>query len=114
MQVTIAGAGFDLANLQVFIGALPATSIVATPSSITATAPAGSPGSAEVRVLAGGPTERQTLIDQAVAEGVLIKLNQSKLPGCYLHRSNPNDVARTEQLTFICTRQKEDADFLSL
>jgi phosphoenolpyruvate carboxykinase (GTP) len=28
----------------------------------------------------------------------LIRLNQEKLPGCYLHRSNPNDVARTEQL----------------
>src|SRR5262249_40368639 len=34
---------------------------------------------------------------------VLIALNQDKLPGCYLHRSNPNDVARTEQNTFICT-----------
>ena len=33
----------------------------------------------------------------------LIELNQQKLPGCYLHRSNPNDVARVEQLTFICT-----------
>ena len=41
--------------------------------------------------------------------GILIPLNQKKLPGCYLHRSNPNDVARTEQLTFICTRTKEEA-----
>ncbi len=52
--VTIAGAGFDLAGLQVFIGALPALSVSAAPTSITATAPAGSPGSAEVRVVAGG------------------------------------------------------------
>ena len=54
VQVTIAGAGFDLAGLQVLIGALPALSITATATSITATAPAGSPGSADVRVVAGG------------------------------------------------------------
>ena len=36
-------------------------------------------------------------------EGALIEVNQQKLPGCYLHRSNPNDVARTEHCTFICT-----------
>ncbi len=57
----------------------------------------------EIRILSGGPKERQLLIDQAVAEGVLIRLNQTKLPGCYLHRSDPSDVARTEQCTFICT-----------
>src|SRR5262249_1904195 len=54
-------------------------------------------------VLDGSPAERQELLAQAVAEGVLIQLNQDKLPGCYLHRSNPNDVARTEQNTYICT-----------
>ena len=53
--------------------------------------------------LDGSADERQRLIRQGVAEGVFIELNQQKLPGCYLHRSNPNDVARTEQLTFICT-----------
>ncbi len=57
----------------------------------------------QVVILHGGPQERQKLIEQAVAENVLIRLNQQKLPGCYLHRSNPNDVARTEHLTFICT-----------
>ena len=38
-----------------------------------------------------------------------IKLNQKKLPGCYYHRSNPNDVARVEESTFICTESQEEA-----
>jgi phosphoenolpyruvate carboxykinase (GTP) len=56
-----------------------------------------------VRVLDGGPAEKQALLDQAVDEGALIRLNREKLPGCYLHRSHPDDVARTEHCTFICT-----------
>src|SRR4051812_36320811 len=56
-----------------------------------------------VRVLTGSSEERRELFEQAVREGTLIRLNQEKLPGCYLHRSNPNDVARSEQNTFICT-----------
>ena len=36
-------------------------------------------------------------------------MNQEKLPGCYYHRSKPNDVARVEQCTFICTQMQEDA-----
>jgi phosphoenolpyruvate carboxykinase (GTP) len=51
----------------------------------------------------GSAGQRQQLLDRAVSENVLIPLNPEKLPGCYLHRSNTNDVARTEQLTFICT-----------
>jgi GTP-dependent phosphoenolpyruvate carboxykinase len=39
----------------------------------------------------------------------LIELNQQKLPGCYLHRSATHDVARTEHLTFVCTREQDDA-----
>ena len=54
VQISIAGAGFDLPGLQVSIGALPALSVTATATSITAIAPAGSPGSADVRVVAGG------------------------------------------------------------
>jgi len=57
----------------------------------------------------GSETERQALTDEAVAKGILIKLNQEKLPGCYYHRSHPNDVARVEQCTFICTELQEDA-----
>ncbi len=41
--------------------------------------------------------------------GSSMPLNQQKRPGCYLHRSNPNDVARVEHLTFICTPTKDDA-----
>ncbi|MDP9036023.1 MAG: phosphoenolpyruvate carboxykinase (GTP) [Myxococcota bacterium] len=57
----------------------------------------------------GSEDEKHRLTEEAVAKGALIRLNQHKLPGCYLHRSNPNDVARVEQLTFICTPTKEEA-----
>jgi phosphoenolpyruvate carboxykinase (GTP) len=56
-----------------------------------------------VQILNGSANEKRDLLNQAVAEGVLIRLNQDKLPGCYLHRSHPNDVARTEHCTYICT-----------
>ena len=57
----------------------------------------------------GSEAEKEFLYAEAVRMGVLIKLNQEKLPGCYYHRSNPNDVARVEQCTFICTESEEDA-----
>src|SRR4051812_11394094 len=57
----------------------------------------------------GTEAERQKFFAEGVREGVFIKLNQEKLPGCYLHRSNPNDVARSEQLTFICTPSEDMA-----
>jgi phosphoenolpyruvate carboxykinase (GTP) len=58
---------------------------------------------AHVHICTGSLEERRELIASAVAHNVLIPLNKEKLPNCYLHRSNPNDVARSEQLTFICT-----------
>ncbi len=57
----------------------------------------------------GSENEKQFLLGEAVASGVLIKLNQEKLPGCYYHRSNPNDVARVEQCTYVCTESQEEA-----
>lgn len=57
-----------------------------------------------------GSLEEKTQLEQeALATGELIKLNEQKLPGCFLHRTAHNDVARTEHLTFICTQKKEDA-----
>ena len=57
----------------------------------------------------GSREEKEHLTSEAVAAGVLIPLNQDKLPGCYYHRSNSNDVARVEQCTFICTPGKDEA-----
>ena len=57
----------------------------------------------------GSEEEKDILLAEAVAQGVLTQLNQEKLPGCYYHRSNPNDVARVEQCTFICTSAKDQA-----
>jgi phosphoenolpyruvate carboxykinase (GTP) len=57
----------------------------------------------------GSDAERARLTELAVEQGILTPLNQEKRPGCYLHRSDPNDVARVEHLTFICSRRKEDA-----
>jgi phosphoenolpyruvate carboxykinase (GTP) len=55
----------------------------------------------------GSEEERARLTEEAVKTGVLMPLNQDKMPGCYLHRSDPSDVARTEHLTFICTPKEE-------
>ncbi len=57
----------------------------------------------------GSDDEYEKLIREMLDDGTLIELNQQLYPGCYLHRSHPNDVARTEHLTFVCTRNKEDA-----
>jgi phosphoenolpyruvate carboxykinase (GTP) len=57
----------------------------------------------------GTEVERKRLTDEAVHAKILEPLNHEAYPGCYIHRSNPNDVARVEQLTFICTPTKEEA-----
>ena len=63
----------------------------------------------EVVWLDGSEAELDALRREAVAAGTLIKLNEEKLPGCYYHHSNPNDVARVESRTFICCERQEDA-----
>ena len=57
----------------------------------------------------GSEEQLEALRQQAVEEKILIKLNQEKLPGCYLHRTTVNDVARVEGRTFICSKNKEDS-----
>ena len=57
----------------------------------------------------GSQTEYQSLVQQMLADGTLIELNQTTHPGCYLHRSDPRDVARVEQLTLVCHPRREDA-----
>src|ERR1035437_2359808 len=57
----------------------------------------------------GSNEEKEALTGEAVARGILIKLNQKKLPGCYYHRSELNDVARVEQCTYLCTPTQEEA-----
>ena len=56
----------------------------------------------------GSDNERDRLVAECLATGELIELNQARLPGCYLHRSAPHDVARTEHLTFVCTDRADD------
>ena len=57
----------------------------------------------------GSEAQLAALREEAVKTGEMIKLNQKKLPGCYYHRTAQNDVARVEDRTFICCRNKDDA-----
>ncbi len=57
----------------------------------------------------GSEEEKKRLIQECLASGELEELDQKKMPGCYYSRSAVNDVARTENLTFICTPTKEEA-----
>ena len=57
----------------------------------------------------GSEEQKDRLTKEAIATGEVTELNQSKLPGCLYHRTALNDVARTEHLTYICTKKREDA-----
>ena len=56
-----------------------------------------------------GEAQIEALKEEAVTSGLMERLNEEKLPGCLLHRTKPNDVARVEARTFICTTKKEMA-----
>jgi len=57
----------------------------------------------------GSEGEKDYLTQQAVKQGVLIPLDSKKWPRCFYHHSNPNDVARVEQCTYVCTRRQKEA-----
>ncbi len=57
----------------------------------------------------GSDAENAALIDKMLADGTLHRLNEGTHPGSYLHRSHPDDVARVEHLTYVCTTHHEDA-----
>ncbi len=57
----------------------------------------------------GSEEQLNALRAEAVSTGEMETLNEEKLPGCLLHRTIPNDVARVEARTFICSRKEEDA-----
>ncbi len=64
---------------------------------------------AEVYWCEGTEAEREELTARLVRSGELTRLDPVQFPGCHLYRSHPADVARVEQLTYICTRSKDDA-----
>ena len=57
----------------------------------------------------GSDEQLQALRDEALSTGEMLEMNQDEYPGCLYHRTLPNDVARVEDRTFICSRNKEDA-----
>lgn len=57
----------------------------------------------------GSEAENDALIAAMLESGDLIRLNEQTHPNCYLHRSDPDDVARVEHLTFVCTPDRDDA-----
>ena len=57
----------------------------------------------------GSATQKRKLEEEAFSTGEIVKLNEKKFPGCSYHRTALNDVARTEGLTYICTKRKKDA-----
>ena len=56
----------------------------------------------------GSEAENRRIIDEMLRGSDSVTLNEKTYPNCYLHRSSPNDVARTEHLTFICAPEKDD------
>tara|TARA_E500000331_G_scaffold230976_1_gene221252 strand:+ start:137075 stop:138820 length:1746 start_codon:yes stop_codon:yes gene_type:complete len=57
----------------------------------------------------GSKNEYDSLVNDMLKNGDLLRLNEETFPECFLHRSDPEDVARVEHLTYVCTSNKEDA-----
>jgi phosphoenolpyruvate carboxykinase (GTP) len=57
----------------------------------------------------GSDAENKRLINEMQRSGDLVELNRESYPNCFLHQSDPSDVARVEHLTFVCTENEDDA-----
>jgi phosphoenolpyruvate carboxykinase (GTP) len=57
----------------------------------------------------GSEAEATRIQQQMVQEGNTLPLNEKTYPNCFLHRSDPSDVARTEKVTYICSQDRENA-----
>ncbi|NMB30072.1 MAG: phosphoenolpyruvate carboxykinase (GTP) [Clostridiales bacterium] len=57
----------------------------------------------------GSDEQLEALTNESVSTGEMQRLNEDKLPGCLIHRTAINDVARVEHRTFICSKNEEDA-----
>ena len=64
---------------------------------------------ADIRWCDGSDAEYRELVEQMLTDGTLTELNNEHYPNCYLHLSDPSDVARVEHLTYVCTEQEEEA-----
>ena len=64
---------------------------------------------ADIRWCDGSDAEYRQMLADMLADGTLTALNPDTYPNCYLHRSDPSDVARVEHLTYVCTSDQDDA-----
>ncbi|HLH85952.1 MAG TPA: phosphoenolpyruvate carboxykinase, partial [Thermoplasmataceae archaeon] len=61
----------------------------------------------DIHICDGSDDEYQRLVSLLIEHEELIKLNPKSYPNCYLYRSDPKDVARTEKATYICAKSKD-------
>jgi phosphoenolpyruvate carboxykinase (GTP) len=66
-------------------------------------------GPAAIHWVDGSQQEYDRLCEQLIANGTFLRLNQERRPGCFYARSDPSDVARVEERTFICSLSKDSA-----